>query len=195
MIRTAFSPSFQQQFKNSEAKIESITKVLVLHVETAGICSSMRRDQEISRLLSVIADNVSGRLAVRLPVRFLQVMPRNDRYFERGLAMDQMALLLKDQCSRLSSVALHGAVGCGKSSIATEYVHRNLDIYQAVVCLDAGDRVKLDTQIVQLARYLGFATQEEDASTSRNLVMEWFSTTGMTETRPTQKIQSDIPKI
>lgn len=154
----------------------------------------MRRDQEISRLLNGIADSACNRLAVRLPVRFLRGMPRNDRYFERALLMDQLTALLKGHHSRLSSVALHGFVGCGKSSIATEYVHRNLDLYQAVVCFDAGDRVKLERQVVQLARHLGFAAQDDDASTGRNIIMEWLSTTGMIETILTQTIRIDIYK-
>ena len=177
-MRTAFSPSFQCQFLNIEARIKNITEVLALHVQTAGFHSSMRRDQKISSLLSGIVDDASDRLKVRLPVRFLQIMPRNDRYYERGLVMDQMATLLAGQCSRLSSVALHGFVGCGKSSIATEYVHRNSFLYEAIMCFDAGDGVKLESQFVQLARHLGFAARGEDAGTSRRLVLDWLSTTG-----------------
>ena len=177
-MRTAFSPSFHCQFLNTETRIKNITEVLALHVQTAGVHSSMRRDQKISSLLSGIVDDASDRLTVRLPVRFLQIMPRNDRYYERGLVMDQMATLLAGQCSRLSSVALHGVVGCGKSSIATEYVHRNSFLYEAIMCFDAGDGVKLESQFVQLARHLGFAARGEDAGTSRRLVLDWLSTTG-----------------
>lgn len=182
MVRTAFSQSFQHQFKESEGRIKTITEVLVLQVQTAAIHSSKLRDQEISKLLNDIANDVSDRLKVRLPVRFLQAMPRNDRYFERGSVMDQMAALLADRESRLSSVALHGCTGCGKSSIATEYVHRNLGLYDAIMCFDASDRVKLERQVTQLARHAGFATQGEDASTMRRFVIEWLSTTGMTRT-------------
>ena len=177
-MRTAFSPSFQCQFLKIEARIKNITEILGLHVQTAGFDSSMRRDQEISTLLSGIVDDASDRLAVRLPVRFLQLMPRNDRYYERGPVMEQMATLLAGQRSRMSSVALHGFVGCGKSSIATEYVHRNSFLYQAIMCFDAGDGVRLESQFVQLARHLGFAARGEDASTSRRIVLDWFSTTG-----------------
>lgn len=192
MIRTAFSPSFQHQFKKAEARIESITKVLVLQVHTAGIHSSMLRDQEISKLLSGIADDVSDRLTVRPPVRFLQVMPRNHRYYERGSVMDQLATMLADQDSRLSSVALHGYIGCGKSSIATEYVHRSLGLYEAIMCFDAGDRVKLERQVVQLARHLGFTAQGENASTLRRFVMDWLSTTGKTQLLLPPSFQSDM---
>ena len=181
MVRTAFSPPFHQQFKKSEAKIESITKKLVLHVETASFDSSKRRDQEILRVLNGIVNGVSDRPAVQIPVRFLQAMPRNDRYYKRGLVMDQIATMLEGQCSRLSSVVLHGFVGCGKSSIATEYVHLNLDLYQAIMCFDASDRAKLERQIVQLARHLGFAAQGEDTGISRRSVVDWLSTTGMTQ--------------
>lgn len=183
MFRTTFSPSFHHQFKKKEARIKTITELLVLHVHTAGIHSSMRRDKEISRLLSGIADDTaSGRPALRLPVKFWQIMPRNNRYYERTLVMDQIKTLLAGHCSRLSSVALHGSVGCGKSSIATEYVHRSLDLYQAIMCFDAADRVKLEKQFAQLARHLGFAAQGEDASTSRRHMMDWLSTTGGTPT-------------
>lgn len=178
-MRTAFSPSFQSQFLKTEARIKDITEILGFHVQTAGFHSSMRRDQEISRLLSDRVDDASDRLAVRPPVRFLQAMPRNDRYYERGLVIEQMATLLAGQCSRMSSVALHGFMGCGKSSIATEYVHRNSSLYQAIMCFDAGDRIKLEKQFVQLARHLGFAARGEDASTSRRLVLDWLSTTGV----------------
>ena len=177
-MRTAFSPSFQCQFLKIEARIKNITEVLGLHVQTASFHSSMRRDQEISRLLSGIVDDASHRLAVRLPVRFLQVMPRNDRYYERTLVMEQVATLLAGQYSRMSSVALYGFVGCGKSSIVTEYVHRNSFLYQAIMCFDAGDGVKLESQFIQLARHLGFAARGEDASTSRRLVLDWLSATG-----------------
>ena len=177
-MRTAFSPSFQCQFLKIEAQIKNTTEVLGSHVQTAGFHSSMRRDQEILRLLNGVVDAASDRLAVRLPVRFLQVMPRNDRYYERGLVMEHIATFLAGQCSRMSSVALHGFVGCGKSSIATEYVHRNSFLYQAIMCFDAEDMVKLESQFVQLARHLGFAARGEDASTSRRLVLDWLSTTG-----------------
>ena len=194
-MRTAFSPSFHCQFLQIEARIKNITKVLGLHVQTAGFHSLMRRDQEISRLLSGIVDEASHRLAVRLPVRFLQVMPRNDRYYERGRVMEQMATLLAGQCSRMSSVALHGFVGCGKSSIATEYVHRNSFFYQAIMCFDAGDGVKLESQFVQLARHLGFAARGEDASISRRLVLDWLSTTGAFRKLLARQFQSDIQQI
>lgn len=181
MVRTAFSPSFQHQFKEIESRIKSTTDRLVLYVHTAGFQSSMRRDKEISRLLGGIANTAAcDSLALRLPVRFLQTMPRDDRYYERALIMDQMAALLAGQGSRLSSVALHGSVGCGKSAIATEYVHRSLDQYQAILCFDAADTVKLEKQFAQLARHLGFAAEGEDASTSRRHVTEWLSTTGGT---------------
>ena len=191
-MRTAFSPCFQDQFKKSEARIKSITERLFLQVHTAGIDSSMRRDQEIARLLRGIANDVPDHSAVHLPVRFLQAMPRNDRYYERGSVMDQMGILLAGQDSRLSSVALHGFVGCGKSSIAAEYVYRNLNLYQAVMCFDASDRVKLERQIVQFARHLGFAAQGEDASTGRRFVKDWLSTTGMTKTLHVQRFASDF---
>ena len=191
-MRTAFSPSFQCQFLKTEARIKDITELLGLHVQTAGFHSSMRRDQKISRLLSGVVDDASDHPSVRLPVRFLQVMPRNDRYYERGLVMEQMATLLAGQCSRMSSVALHGFVGCGKSSIATEYVHRNSFLYQAVMCFDAGDGVKLESQFVQLARHLGFAARGEDASTSRRLVLDWLSTTGAIGNVLARQFQSDI---
>ena len=182
MIRTAFSPSFQHQFRKNEARIKDITEVLGFHVQTAGFQSLSRRTHEISRLLSSVGDDASDRLEVRLPVRFLQVMPRNDRYFERGLVLDEMATLLAGQHSRLSSVALHGFVGCGKSSIATEYVHRNSFLYQAIMCFDAGDGFKLASQFVQLSRHLGFAAPGEDTSNSRRLVLDWLSTTGAIRT-------------
>ena len=152
----------------------------------------MLRDREISKLLGGIADNISDRLTVRLPIRFLQAMPRNDRYYERGSVIDQMATFLGGQGSRLGSVALHGSVGCGKSSIAAEYVHRNLELYEAIMCFDAGESVKLERQIVQLARYLGFAAQGEDAITMRRFVMDWLSTTSMTQKLLKQWSQSDI---
>ena len=194
-MRTAFSPSFQCQFLKVEARIKNITELLGHYVQTAGFHSSMRRDQEISKLLSGIAEDASNRLAVRLPVRFLQVMPRNDRYFKRGLVMEQMTTLLASQCSRMSSVALHGFVGCGKSSIATEYVHSNSTLYQAIMCFDAGDGVKLESQFVQLARHLGFTARGEDASTSRRLVLDWLSTTGAIQKLFARQFQSDIQQI
>ena len=92
--------------------------------------------------------------------------------------MDQMTLLLADQDLRLSSVALHGFMGCGKTSIATEYVYRHLHLFEAIVCFDAGNKLKLESQIVQLAAHLGFAAREEDADTCRRLVLDWISMTG-----------------
>ena len=192
MIRTVFSPTFRSQFKDSEARIENITNLLTLQVYTAGFRSSMLRDQEISKLLSGIADTKPNHLAIPLPVRFLQVMPRNDNYYERGSVIDQIDITLAGQGSRLSSVALHGLIGCGKSSIATEYVHRNLGFYEAILCFDASDRVKLERQFVQVARHLGFVAQGEGVSTLRKSVTDWLSTTGMSQTSLTQSFRSDI---
>ena len=192
MVRTALSPSFQHQFKESESRIESITKVVELEVHTAGIVSSMRRDQAILKLLGGMADRTPTRLSFPLPIQFLQIMPRNDRYYERGSVMDQIAAFLAGQDSRLSSVALHGFEGCGKSSIATEYVHRSLKLYEAIMCFDARDSLKLETQFVQVARRLGFAAQGEDSNTLRKLVMDWLSTTGMIPILLFQRSRSNI---
>ena len=46
----------------------------------------MRRDKAILGLLSAIADDVAcDQLELRLPVRFLQAMLRDDRYYGRAL--------------------------------------------------------------------------------------------------------------
>lgn len=97
-----------------------------------------------------MVNDASNLPAVRLPMRFLQIMPRNDRYYKRGSVMGQMAKLLAVQDSRLSSVALHGIVGCGKSSIATEYVYRKLDLYQAVIFLMPETRSSLKDNLFTL---------------------------------------------
>ena len=178
LFRMTFSSKLQNRFKFSESRIQETTKKLYWTVQTAAMRSSMERDLEIKKLLTERAGGQKTDFTLALPIRFLQNMPRNDRYFERELVMDQIATFLDTQHTKMTSIVLHGVIGCGKSSIAREYVYRNLTSYEIVLYFQARDRIKLEKQYVQFARLLGFAEDGEDATVMRMRVIEWLSLTG-----------------
>ncbi|KAL6713619.1 hypothetical protein ACLMJK_009084 [Lecanora helva] len=139
--------------------------------------SAMERDNEIKELLSDRADGVCKCPVLSLPIRFLRDMCRSDRYYERGTVMNQITMSLTKQNAEMTSLVLCGIVGCGKSSIAKEFVYRSLDLYDIVLYFRARDRVHLERQFSHLARLLGFLEGDGDLSVSLIRVMEWLSQT------------------
>jgi hypothetical protein len=77
---------------------------------------------------------------------------------------------------KVQSVVIHGLGGCGKSSVAKEYMFRRLDDYAVVLWLYADVREKLETQFINLSRKLGMQATESDA---REAVLDWVNHLGM----------------
>jgi hypothetical protein len=80
---------------------------------------------------------------------------------------------------RLASVVIHGLGGLGKSSVALEYMYRHWDAYSVILWLYAGNRAKLDSQFVQLARLLGLPVEIGNVNNSREAVVHWIIHLGM----------------
>lgn len=114
-------------------------------------------------------------------LRFIQNSVRNDRFFGREEVLDHLSQLLSDRPSgdgrRLSSVVIHGLGGCGKSSVAREFMYRHFDHYPVIIWLHADTSEKLETQFVQIARALGFAT-DTGINRSREEVLQWITNLG-----------------
>jgi hypothetical protein len=114
-------------------------------------------------------------------LRFIQNSVRNDRFFGREDVLDDLLQLLSDRLSgddrRLSSVVVHGLGGCGKSSVAREFMYRHFDYYPVILWLHADTPEKLETQFVQIARTLGFAT-DTGINRSREEVLQWITNLG-----------------
>lgn len=114
-------------------------------------------------------------------LRFIQNSVRNDRFFGREDVLDDLSQLLSVRLSgdgrRLSSVVVHGLGGCGKSSVAREFMYRHFDYYPVILWLHADTPEKLETQFVQIARTLGFAT-DTGINRSRDGVLQWITNLG-----------------
>lgn len=76
----------------------------------------------------------------------------------------------------ICSVVIYGLGGCGKSSVAKEYMFRRRDSYDIVLWFYADGQEKLETQFWNVARTLCLTTTETDA---RENVLRWLDDTGI----------------
>ncbi|KKZ61380.1 hypothetical protein EMCG_03986 [[Emmonsia] crescens] len=173
-LRVLFSPGLHDRFAKCEEKIKLYTRHLDLQITTAGLKSSKNRDKEMLDLLQKSAAKPNAPPAVAFPFRFLQNCIRNDQFFGQQNHVDKLDSHFSAKNSRLStrSMVIHGLGGCGKSSLAKEYMYLRFDSYKVILWLYADASSKLNVQYIHLARALGFTTAEAYA---REAVLQWIN--------------------
>ncbi|KAH7310955.1 hypothetical protein BKA65DRAFT_543012 [Rhexocercosporidium sp. MPI-PUGE-AT-0058] len=183
-LRVMFSPGLEGRFSKYDQRIQRQTRNLDLYLNTAGLNSShiryqdtLKRDQDMLRLLQASTIKSIASPTVVFPFRFLQNCVRNDRFFghtEDVAKLDTMfsARGASPTSHSTRSVVIHGLGGCGKSSVAKEYMYSHLHDYHVVLWLYADTSSKLETQYIHLARALGISGVEGHACEA---VMQWIN--------------------
>jgi hypothetical protein len=171
-LRIIASTGLEGEFSKCEEKIKRRTRQLDLHVTTVGLQSSQRRDQDIMKFLQASTLNHNAPPAVTLPFRFLQNCIRDDQFFSRCKCVEELDSHLSRRERTMQSVVIHGLGGCGKSSVAKEYMYLRFMDYNVVLWLYADASSKLDTQCIQLARALGIKTDEGHA---HEAILHWIN--------------------
>ncbi|RDW85285.1 hypothetical protein BP6252_02875 [Coleophoma cylindrospora] len=175
-LRMLFSPGLESQFSSCEGKIQRQIKYLELNVHTAGLQSCKTRDNDMLKLLHTAIISPSTAATISLPFRFLQNCNRNDQFFGRQDDVDQLDYHFFPKSPPpyeiMESVLVHGLGGCGKSSVAKEYMYRRFSKYSVVLWLYADNLSKLETQCIRLARVLGLTVAEGHA---REAVLQWIN--------------------
>ncbi|OJD10865.1 hypothetical protein AJ78_08235, partial [Emergomyces pasteurianus Ep9510] len=174
IFRVLFSPGLHDRFSKCEYKIKLYTRHLDLQITTAGFKSSKYRDQQMLDLLQKSAAKPSAPPTVVFPFRFLQNCIRNDQFFGQRNYIAQLDshLSAKKSAFSMRSVVIHGLGGCGKSSLAKEYMYIRFERYKVILWLYADAASKLNIQYIHLARALGFTTAETYA---REAVLQWIN--------------------
>ena len=140
--------------------------------------------------LSKIDDKIKTLRILEAPIRqhrldapgHVSLDPRNNRFYGRYDVLERMTqeLLPPGKPDRLRSFALSGMAGVGKSQTVIEFVHQNLDRFEAVLWVTADSSQKLSQGFVEIARALGLfdVTVAEDQAKSIASVKRWCMTTG-----------------
>ncbi|CAN9097052.1 unnamed protein product [Alternaria alternata] len=194
-IKTLFTPGIEGRFAECDTKISSRTGWLRLEVETATAEAAEKRGEEAKELNKATQGmvekkgddilqsiqkyaNAEKHPKVVFPFRFVQNCPRNNEFFDRDDYMAQLETCMHTNPNgapvRFKSVVIHGLGGCGKSSIAREYMYRQFDTgrYKVILWFYADGREKLKTQFIHLARQLGIPFEETTAHIS---VLHWIN--------------------
>ena len=115
------------------------------------------------------------------PFRYIQNVPRNDQFFGREDCLTHVDRELRPDSEPtkqlIRSVVIHGLGGCGKSSVAKEYMYpeHNAGKYEVIIWFYADSRDKPETQFITLARDLGMKVTEPEA---RHAVLNWINNLG-----------------
>jgi hypothetical protein len=193
-----FSPSLESRFSQCEARIKSQTEHLDREVATAGLEWTQKRDEEArerdedaKRVVQKTGENIMKLIqetapptsvpATTFPFRFVQHCPRNNTFFGRedymSILDSRLGITGTIDASYMRSIVIHGLGGCGKSSIAKEYMYRHYDSgkYEVILWMYADSIGKLGTQFIHIARQLKIKTNESDA---RDAVLHWINNLG-----------------
>jgi hypothetical protein len=191
LLRVLFVPSLQDTFNNCQSQIKLHTSFVKLQLATAGLQDNQKRNKQITQLLEHTATQQTTAVKVSFPFLFLQNCIRNDQFFDREAVLDQLhAYLTTPQASGtaggagsgsspipgpgtgMRSVVISGLGGCGKSTVAKEYMYRQRDQYDVVIWLYADSKAKLDSQFIALASRLGMNVPEAQAV---GVVSQWIA--------------------
>lgn len=175
VLRVFFSTSLEGRFSKCEEKIKRQARHLDLQVNTAGLQSSQQRDQGMLKLLETFAPKPSPPPVITFPFRFLQNCVKNDQFFGREDCfqdLDSHFFSNRSKHTGMRSIVLHGLGGCGKSSVAKEYMYRRFERYSVTLWMYADTPGKLDSQYIHLARVLGITTAEGQ---TRQAILHWMN--------------------
>lgn len=152
-----------------------------LQLHTSGFESAKQNTHDVHSLLKAALSTRKAEVA--LPFRYLQNNVHNDQFYGREDILSSLEQYICAQyVSRvrtgISSVVLHGLGGCGKSSIAREYLFRHLTNFEVIIWLYADSKAKLDLQFIDLARAMNFFN---DGSTihCREVVLQFIQRLGL----------------
>ena len=119
-----------------------------------------------------------------MPCHLLGPKPRNVQFFGRGEVMTRIDESLLPERQRgveeyetVSSFAIYGLGGLGKTQTAIEYAHSRKGQFDAIFWVQADEEAKLAESFEQIAIHLGLATKSElaDQAVSRNVVLGWLA--------------------
>ncbi|KAL8853088.1 MAG: hypothetical protein Q9221_002119 [Calogaya cf. arnoldii] len=132
--RDSLTKMDETAYQNIEHAVKRIKKV----AEMAG--KQARRIEQMELFQRLLSLDINKQETASLPCNTLPVA-RNQRFYGREdiLVRLDKHLTPADTSSRLSSVALHGLGGVGKTQIALAYGYRNLDALDAVLWIAADD--------------------------------------------------------
>lgn len=197
-LKTLFVPGIESRFAECETKINDQTSWLRLEVQTAMAEAAEKRGEENTKLHSETKGmvekkgddilqsikqhaHVEKHPKVPFPFRFVQNCPQNHGFFDRNEYMHQLdnslGVVQAAGLQRMKSIVIHGIGGCGKSSVAKEYMYRrfNTGNYKVILWFYADEREKLKNQFIQLARQLRIPFEETSAHMS---VLHWINNHG-----------------
>ncbi|KAK6213364.1 putative pfs domain-containing protein [Colletotrichum tabaci] len=137
---------YNKAYENIEEAIKRIERVAELAALQAR---NMQQMQIMQRLLSLEEPKQDG---ATLPCNTLPVA-KNGRFFGRQEIMGQLDEHLQpaDTSSSLSSIALYGLGGIGKTQIALAYAYHKLDDLDAVFWIPAQDRFSIQQGFSRVA--------------------------------------------
>lgn len=133
-------------------------------------------------ILSDAANFRSPTHHLNLPCYLIKPHTKNKRFWPRDepmKAIEDVLLPLSGEhhpntSSTLHSFVLHGMGGVGKTEIATEFVFKHQEKFDAIFFMHAEDRSRLSSEFVRMASALGLE-DDNDAETAKDTVRDWLA--------------------
>ena len=116
-----------------------------------------------------------------LPCRVVKPHQKNPNYVGRAELRERIQQRLAPRAQGMSgqqSYALCGLGGVGKTQAALNYTFANMEAFEAVLWAHADTRGKLLESFADFAIELGLMNKGDSNLTGRDLLKEWFATTG-----------------
>ena len=146
-----------------------------------SMLSSSGKSDSSFEIVPGIANFDSASYKVNLPCYMTKGHTKNKRFWPGNDVMDRIerALLPLPEDSGgglpvLRTFVLHGIGGVGKTEIATEFVHRHQDKFDAIFFLHADVRSRLSNEYIRIADHLGLE-HDGDADSAQEIVKDWLA--------------------
>ena len=177
MLKGATLPKFRLGFKRRQANIQRLTEHMMVQVHTAGFIANENRHRELRELITGRTPNCTSKPPdVKLPIYFLQEMLRNNRFFGRKEELANIERILQGDSNRMSSVAVYGIAGCGKSTLALEYAYMKMNDLDVIAWLHADSKSKLEDQFGLFAIQCGLIEEGKSLDRVSEMVLHWLAT-------------------
>lgn len=122
-----------------------------------------------------------------LPCRVVKPHQKNPNYVGRADIRERIQQRLAPRAQGTSCqqwYALCGLGGVGKTQAALNYTFENMETFEAVLWAHADTRGKLLESFANFAIELGLMNEGDSNLTGRDLLKEWFATTGTSSSKP-----------